>query len=135
MTVNEVISADEGFFEALNRMFTGDVAQMLSLWSHSEDTVYMGPNHKVLVGWSNIRPSWEFQGGLKMGGEIKVTERHVTQSPELAVVHHVAEATHLANAGEGALSLRGTNVFRLEEGAWKLITHHSDPIPFLDGTN
>lgn len=135
MASDDLIATDQAFFDALNEMFKGNIDPMLSLWSHRQDTVYMGPNHKVLIGWSDIRPSWEFQGGLKMGGEISVTERHITEGSELAVVHHVAEATHLSPAGEGAISLRGTNVFRKEDGVWKLIAHHSDPIAFLDATS
>ncbi len=30
----------------------------------------------------------------------------------------------------GAVSLRATNVFSKENGAWKMIGHHTDMLPF-----
>lgn len=30
------------------------------------------------------------------------------------------------------VTMRGTNVFCKEDGAWKMIAHHSDPLAFLE---
>ena len=30
------------------------------------------------------------------------------------------------------VSIRATNIFRKENGAWKMIGHHTDLLPFLD---
>ena len=128
-----VEQADDSFFAALNAMFGGDLGPMNALWSHADDVVYMGPDAAIHIGWSATSASWEAQGAMKMGGEIKVVERHITLGADLAVLHHRAEGSNSTPDGNVAtFSLRGTNVFRKEGGAWKLIAHHSDPLPYLE---
>ncbi len=128
-----VKEADERFFNALAAMFSGDVAPMESLWSHANDIVYMGPVPGLLhKGWKAIDRDWLQQGGMKLGGSIEVLERHVTVGTDLAVVHHLARATGQdPDDTAGQFTIRGTNVFRKEDGAWKLIAHHSDPLPYV----
>ena len=128
---NEIEQADDGFFEALNEMFAGNVTPMENLWSHADDVIYMGPVPELFhAGWKAIDLDWIVQSKTHLSGSIKVVNRHVTLGDGLAVVHHVAEVS-----GQGpdhaTFRMRGTNVFRKEEGHWKLIAHHSDPLPYL----
>lgn len=125
--------ADDNFFAALNAMFVGDLEPMKALWSHADDIVYLGPARIFLTGWPAILEDWEKQAALDLGGEIHVAQRHMTVGDGLAVVHHRAEATNRGRDGNMvSFSLRGTNVFRKEEGAWRMIAHHADPLAFLD---
>ncbi len=127
-----VLAADDRFFAALNEMFTGDLGPIKDLWSHADDVVYMGPTEVLLVGWPAVLADWEKQAAMNLGGHIGPTERHMTLGGGIAVVHHRAKGVN--NDAEGKMvevSLRGTNVFRKEDGAWKMIAHHADPLPFL----
>ena len=66
------------------------------------------------------------------GGEISVAKRHVFNGQDQAAIVHVAEAKNDFGAGKlEKATMRGTNVYRLEDGAWKLVSHHSDPLPHL----
>ena len=49
------------FHDALNTLFTGDVAPMKVIWSHADDVTYMGPVGGMQVGWSQIEPYWDKQ--------------------------------------------------------------------------
>ncbi|MEM7443979.1 MAG: SgcJ/EcaC family oxidoreductase [Pseudomonadota bacterium] len=121
--------AADQFFTALNALFDGDPGPMTELWSHADDIVYMGPSGRTLIGWDAIRQDWEAQAAMRLGGEIHLTERHVTIGQDLAVAHHVAQATNRGQDGNPTtFSDRGTNVFRKEDGRWRLIAHHSDPL-------
>ncbi len=127
-----VLNADDGFFAGLNDMFTGNLEPIRQLWSHADDVVYMSPIGDVLVGWADILPSWDAQAALKLGGEIAPIERHVTVGEDIAVVHHLVNGwNHDADGNRVDFSLRGTNVYRKEDGEWKMIAHHADPLPFL----
>lgn len=127
-----VEQADNGFFAALNAMFGGDLAPMNALWSHADDVIYMGPDAAIHVGWPATSASWKDQAAMKLGGEIHAVERHTTVGGDLAVVYVRADGSNTTPDGAKAtFSLRGTNVFRKEGGAWKLIAHHSDPLPYL----
>ena len=127
-----VEAAADKFFAALNTMFTGDLGPMKELWSHADDVVYMGPAGVFLVGWSAVLEDWEKQAALKLGGEIHSVERQVTVGERIAVTHHRASGTNLDADGNAVdVTMRGTNVFRKEDGQWKLIAHHGDPLAFL----
>ena len=128
-----VKEADERFFSALTAMFTGDAAPMEKLWSHADDVVYMGPVPGLFhKGWKAIDKDWLQQGKMKLGGSIEVLERRITVGGDLAVVHMVAKTkSQDPDDAAGQFTLRGTNVFRKEGGTWKLIAHHSDPLPYV----
>lgn len=128
-----VKEADDRFFSALTAMFTGDVTPMETLWSHADDVVYLGPVPGLFhKGWKAIDEDWVQQAKMKLGGSIEVLERHMTVGGDLAVVH-----TRVRTKGQDSedtanqFTIRGTNVFRKEDGAWKLIAHHSDPLPYV----
>ncbi|MEM7074517.1 MAG: nuclear transport factor 2 family protein [Pseudomonadota bacterium] len=124
-------SADEAFFDALNQMFTGSAEAMEALWSHADDVIYLGPVPGMFhTGWKVTDQDWMAQARAGLGGTIRVIQRHVVMGRDLAVVHHVAEASGQGPEAE-PVQMRGTNVYRLEEGAWKMIAHHSDPLPYL----
>ena len=127
-----VEQADDAFFNALNDMFTGNIEPMEALWSHADDVIYMGPVPELFhIGWKVTDQDWMAQGKAHLGGSISVIKRHIVMGDGLAIVHIMVEAS-----GQGPekspIRMRGTNVFRKEEGAWKLIAHHSDPLPYLE---
>ncbi|WP_170328775.1 YybH family protein [Ruegeria arenilitoris] len=128
---SEIESIDEGFFSALNAMFEGDIGPMEALWSHADDVIYMGPSSSLFhVGWKVTDQDWVAQGQAHLGGSIKVLKRHVFVADSLATVHHFSEVT---GQGDGSsIRMRGTNIYRNEDGVWKLIAHHSDPLPYID---
>ena len=127
-----VLAADDAFFAALREMFTGNLDPMKALWSHADDVVYMGPTSVLLMGWGPVLADWEKQAAMKLGGHIDPGERQVTVGEDIAVTHCRARGTNTDPQGNSVeFSLRGTNVFRKEGGQWKLIAHHSDPLPYL----
>ncbi|MEM7465148.1 MAG: nuclear transport factor 2 family protein, partial [Pseudomonadota bacterium] len=127
----EVEKADDAFFSALNEMFTGNIKPMEALWSHADDVIYLGPVPELFhIGWKVTDQDWAAQGTAHLGGSINVVKRHMVIGKDLAVVHHLAEASGQGTE-KAAIRMRGTNVFRKEDGAWKLIAHHSDPLPYV----
>ena len=115
------------FYEALNTMFTGEVGPMLEVWSHSDDVTYMGPQGGLYVGWENVRPQWEIQAAAKLGGTIKPEEMQIFVGQNLAVVQDFEMGENLNIEGKTVqVSLRATNIFRKEDGQWKMISHQTD---------
>ena len=127
-----VLQAENQFFAALNEIFVGNLAPMTALWSHADDVIYMGPDGLLRVGWAAVRADWEKQAAMKLGGEVHPLELHMTVGRDIAVTHRFGEGANLDSAGKPLkVSIRGTNVFRKEDGQWKMIAHHSDPLPYL----
>tara|TARA_R110000868_G_scaffold91999_9_gene254991 strand:+ start:1367 stop:1861 length:495 start_codon:yes stop_codon:yes gene_type:complete len=128
-----VLAANAGFYSALNILFTGDAAPMMDVWSHAEDVTYMGPTGTYDRGWKAISKNWEAQAALKLGGKVEPAEMNTVVGTDIAVISEYEEGENTNADGEVAkVKLRGTNIFRKEDGAWKLIGHHTDTLPYLD---
>ncbi len=127
-----VIEAVAKFYAALNAMFAGDLGPMKEIWSHADDVTYMGPGGGFQVGWGQVLANWEAQAALKLGGEVRPEEMRITVGRDIAVVHNYEKGHNIDAAGKReTVSLRATNLFRKENGKWKMIGHHTDLLPFL----
>jgi len=126
-----VQAAADKFYEALNALFVGDGAPMLDVWSHQDDITYMGPMGGRCVGWEEVRAMWEEQAALNLGGQIHAEEMLITVSGPLAVTTCYEVGENLMDGKPVKVSIRATNVFRNEDGTWKMIGHHTDILPFL----
>lgn len=127
-----VMAANAGFYAALNRMFVGESAPMESVWSHADDVTYMGPTGGYDRGWSAILKNWREQAAMHLGGKVEPTDIQFIAGHDLAVVseYEVGENTN-AKGVVAKLKLRATNIFRKENGQWKMIGHHTDTLPYL----
>jgi len=120
------------FYASLNALFTGKMAPMKAVWSHADDVTYMGPAGGMQVGWKQVQAQWQTQADLKLGGKIEPTDVHMFVGDKLAVVHCYERGENEGAEGQTVqVSIRATNVFRREQGEWKMIGHHTDPLPFL----
>ena len=128
-----VMQATTQFYAALNAMFTGDVGPMKAAWSHEDDVTYLDPAGGFQVGWGQVRASWEAQAAMKLGGEVTPENIHITVGRDLAVVQNHEQGENVtADGNPQAVSIRATNLFRKEDGTWKMIGHHTDLLPFLE---
>ena len=130
--VDAVRAAAEEFYSALNVMFTGEVGPMKEAWSHGDDVTFMGPEGGFLVGWNKIMPEWERQAALNLGGKVEPKEIRITVGSDLAIVSNYEIGQNVTADGKiQNVSIRATNLFRNENGKWKMIGHHTDKLPFL----
>lgn len=127
----EVRAAAEEFYTALNAVFKGYLEPMTEVWSHSDDITYMGPAGGILVGWKEVRNSWEEQAKLKLGGEIKPMEMEIIAGESIGITVNYEHGTIYINGKTEEVNIRATNVFRRENGKWKMVGHHTDIIPRL----
>ena len=127
-----VRAASDNFYAALNAMFTGDAKPMFGVWSHQNDVSYMGPAGGRHVGWDQVAVQWETQAALKLGGEVRAEDTRITVVGDLAVAETFEVGQNFNAIGKPEkVSIRATNVFRKENGEWKMIGHHTDLLPFL----
>ncbi|MDJ0514304.1 MAG: nuclear transport factor 2 family protein [Methyloceanibacter sp.] len=130
---DEIAAAAAQFYSALNALFEGDMGPMTEIWSHADDVTYMGPDGGFQVGWQDVRADWEKQAALKLGGRVEPDGMIISQGSEIAITHNYEKGANV-NTGEvsGTVLIRATNLFRKEEGGWKMIGHHTDSLPFLN---
>mgnify|MGYP003392420201 CR=1 FL=1 len=133
-----VMNAEAQFYVALNQFFTGNLDQMKEVWSHADDVTYMGPGGGLLVGWDEVLKEWQSQAALKLGGKVEAADVQITVGQDIAVVSNYENGENTnANGKTVKVSIRATNIFRKEGWKWKMIGHHTDLLPYLngDGTN
>ncbi|MEO6846053.1 MAG: nuclear transport factor 2 family protein [Chthoniobacterales bacterium] len=126
-----VKAANAQFYSALNAMFAGNAVPMTNVWSHANDVAYLGPDGVFLVGWKPILADWKSQAAKKLGGKVTATNIHIITGKDLAVVQDIERGVNYSHGKPQVVSIRATNVFRLEDGKWKMVGHHTDKLPYL----
>ena len=127
-----VREAADQFYSALNALFKGEVDPMKEVWSHKDDVTYMGPAGGFQIGWDQILPEWEASAALKLGGEIKPVDVHIQVGQSIAIVQNYEAGENIGEDGAPInVSIRATNIFRKENGKWKMISHHTDLLSYL----
>jgi len=127
-----VEQANDAFYAALNAMFKGNHEPIVDAWSHADDVTYMGPDGKYMVGWDQVVTNWKSQADKKLGGSIRPERIHTTVGQDLATVECDEVGENIVDGKTTRVSIRATNTYRLENGQWKMIGHHTDTLPFLD---
>ena len=117
---------------ALNVMFTGELRPMKEVRSHKDDVTYMGPGGGFRLGWKDVLLDWEIQATLKLGGQVEPKDMRITVGRDLAIVSNYEIGHNVTADGKAhKVTIRATNLFRNENGKWKMIGHHTDVLPFL----
>lgn len=128
-----VMNAAARFYAALNIFFTGEMGPMKEVWSHADDVNYMGPGGGLKVGWAEVLKDWETVAAMKIGGKVTPVDMQVVVGTDIAIVTNFENGENTNAKGEIVkVSIRATNIFRKEDGQWKMIGHHTDLLPWLE---
>ncbi|MBI4550000.1 MAG: nuclear transport factor 2 family protein [Candidatus Omnitrophica bacterium] len=128
-----LLAASERFYAALNSMFTGEIEPMKAVWSHADDVAYMGPGGGLITGWEKVSAIWDEQAALKLGGKVTPVDMAMTLGEDMAVTYGTEIGENYDQEGNlQKVSIRATNVYRKENGEWKMIGHHTDLLPYLE---
>ncbi len=119
------------YHRALDEFFRGDPEPMKKLYSHRGDASLANPFGSVAVGWEQVTETMEraarnYRDGGASGCE--TLTRYVT--PDLAYLVEIERFEAKVGGEEKMASgaLRVTTVLRPEDGAWKIVHRHADPI-------
>jgi ketosteroid isomerase-like protein len=120
--------ATENFYDALNAVLAGDATAMTDLWSHADDVTYMSPFGELLVGWDPVRASWQAQAEQQLGGGVRPEELHHYASDDLGCVVGFERGSVEIDGESVGVDIRATSLYRVEDGRWVMIGHHTDPL-------
>jgi ketosteroid isomerase-like protein len=129
--VEDVDELIEQFHLAQGEVIKGNPEPVKRLFSYREDVTLNNPFVPPVRGWERVaevtdRAVAQFRDGEMVSYEI--IERHVT--PELAYVVEIERGKAKVGGSEDItpIALRATMIFRPEEGTWKIVHRHADPI-------
>jgi uncharacterized protein (TIGR02246 family) len=130
---NAVRAASSQFYAALNSVVNGDAGPMAEIWSQGADATTMHPIGGRQVGWDQVRVSWQQVAAIASEGRVTLGDQLVRVVGEAAYelgTEHVA----MTLAGRSVRGeVRVTNIYRREGGAWRIVHHHADASPEMQG--
>jgi len=116
---------------ALGEFVKGNPEPMKMMFSHREDVTLANPLGPPARGWEQVaatmeRAASQLRDGEKVGFD--VVAKYVT--PELAYIVELEQTkAKLGRRQDVApFTLRVTMIFRPEDGTWKVVHRHADPI-------
>jgi len=129
--VDDVDQLIEQYQLALGEFFKGNPEPVQKMFSHREDVSLANPLGPPAHGWEQVAQTIERAASSFTDGEMVAFEavaKYVT--PELAYAVWLERAkVKLGGMEDFAPSvLRVTMIFRPEDGTWKVVHRHADPI-------
>ncbi len=129
--VDDVDELIEQYHLALDEFMKGDPEPAKNLFSHREDASLANPYGPPVHGWEQVARTLEHAASLRRDGElISVDEISKYVTPSLAYVVEIERMKAKVGNREDVTpyALRVTMIFRPEDGIWKVIHRHADPI-------
>ena len=129
--VDDVDQLIEQYQQALDEFVKGNPQPAKQLWSRRDDVTLANPLGPPARGWEQVTKTIEHAASNIRDGEIisfDVISKLVT--PELAYVVWIERQKAKVGARQDVtpVELRVTMIFRPEDGTWKVVHRHADPI-------
>jgi ketosteroid isomerase-like protein len=120
------------FEESINRFINGDNTLWKQNASHRDDATIMGGWGGYVKGWDKVDPwyDWAAARFRESGAKVKFEYISSTVSGDLAytVAIERSEVLVVDQDKPAPMALRVTHIFRKENGVWKLVHRHADPL-------
>lgn len=128
MDLEEFVSQCE---QAWQLFVTGDPGPAKLLFSRRDDVTLANPWGPAITGWADVSGTLEAAAARFRKGQLAATDvvsRFV--SDDLACYHEIERgAAMLGGRTEPELfALRVTSIYRREDGKWRIVLRHADPI-------
>ena len=121
----EVEEANSRFYRAFERL---DLEEMDGIWAHTDRVQCIHPGWPLIVGWLDVRTSWEniFANTTEM--RFTIGDVRVGGGPHVAWVTCTENILSQVSGRVSVTSLLATNVFERAPHEWKMVLHHASHI-------
>jgi len=123
--------AVEHFHVAQGEFLKGNPEAVKELFSHRDDVSLANPYGPPVRGWQQVAQTIELASSLRRDGElvgIETIAKYVIADLGYVVQIERAKAKIGAREDITPYAVRATNIFRREDGVWKMLHRHADPI-------
>src|ERR687886_1334800 len=130
-TENDLDKVIEQYQHSVSEFVKGNLEPQKKVWSHQEDVTLANPLSPPARGWEQVEKTVERAASLIRDGQsidFETVAEYVT--PELAYIVWIERTKAKVGGGEdlSPIALRVTTIFRPEEGSWRVVHRHADPI-------
>ena len=123
--------AIENYHRAAEEFVKGNPEPYKAVFSHLDDVSVANPFGPAVRGWTQVAATMERAASLYRDGEITGFENIAKyRTPDLAFIVEIDRfRTKIAGRAElASVALRTTSILRPEDGTWKVMHRHADPI-------
>ena len=128
---NDFDVALEQYHLAAGEFVKGNPEPYKLVFSHRDDVSVANPFGPVASGWQQVAATMERAASLYRDGRITGFENIVKLiTPALAYIVEIDRfETKIAGSDDlSSVALRTTSILRPEDGTWKVVHRHADPI-------
>ena len=120
----------EQYHLALGEFFKGNPEAAKKIFSHRDDVTLANPFGPPARGWEQVAETMERAASNYRDGEVRfeTAAKYVTSGLAYTVEMKRCQAKVGGREDAASLALRVTTIFRPEEGTWKVVHRHADPI-------
>lgn len=121
----------ERYHDSLDTIVKGDAEAIKALWSNRDDVTLSNPWGPSVRGWGQAASRMESAATNFKDGRAIAFENLATHAGGDLICTVEVEKFEVKIGGRPDLTeftLRVTSIFRREDGAWKVIHRHADPI-------
>ena len=121
----------EHYHAAADEFSRGDPQPVKMLFSHRDDVTLANPFGPAVSGWKRVSEALDFASSRFRDGQVTSFETLAKyESSDLATILEIERwrAKVSGRADVDSFELRVTSTFRREDGTWKLVHRHADPI-------
>jgi ketosteroid isomerase-like protein len=131
VAVDDVDELIEHYHIALGELMKGNLEPAMTLFSHRDDVSLAKPRSGFAHRWKQVAKTIEHAASSRRDGDatgFEIVAKHVT--PELAYAVEVERLKAKIGDREEITpyALRVTMIPRPEDGIWKVVHRHADPI-------
>jgi len=120
-----ILAANQAFYSAFADR---DLKSMTSLWWQGSSSICVHPGSSPIVGWTDIRDSWNsiFQNTNSLEIDTEIIKVEVDQALAYVLLREIVLQSNQGRRMK-AQSL-ATNIFQKMAQKWYLVSHHGSPI-------
>jgi ketosteroid isomerase-like protein len=131
MVTQEFDNTLDQYREALNEFVKGNSKPFTSMISHEDDVTLYNPWVPVARGWNQVEQAADF-GATKFREGRVISFENLTKVVTDKIAYVVGTEQYETKVGgeeePSRVALRVTSIFRREEGTWKVVHRHADPL-------
>lgn len=127
----EIREASDKFYAALNRMGNGDSTALGEVWAKGPEVSALHPIGGREIGWDAVRESFENVAQVASDGRIRLTDQLIRAAGDLGYEIGTESGEMKLGGHHVRFEHRVTNIYRREDGAWKMVHHHTDTSPAM----
>jgi ketosteroid isomerase-like protein len=118
--------------QADTALHNGDAGPRFAMWSHNDPVTLFGAL-LTATGWGEIGPAFDWLASRFSSGSYDYEVIAAGASGDLGYVVGIEHSSaSVAGAAPEAYELRVTTILRREDGEWRVVHRHADPVPDSD---